>query len=96
MKPPRDLKVIKQLYHWFLDEEAQLCLKNKKVWVIGDSYLRNLFLGLKDVLRSNLAKLNESVTKGVPEKFVKIPFLPKAFGGVGRATIKSYKMVQHS
>ena len=89
LKPPRDLKFTKQLYHWFSKEEAQLCLKNKKVWVIGDSYMRNLFIGLMDVLRGNLAKPNESITKGVPEKFVKIDFVPKAFGDVGRATLKS-------
>ena len=64
-------------------------MKNKKVWVLGDSYMRNLFIGLMDVLRGNLAKPNESITKGVPEKFVKIDFVPKAFGDVGRATLKS-------
>jgi len=42
-----------------------------------------------DVLRSNLARPNESITKGVPEKFVKIDFVLKAFGDVGRATLKS-------
>ncbi|CAL6334622.1 unnamed protein product [Bathycoccus prasinos] len=51
--------------------------------------MRNLFIGLMDVLRGNLAKPNESITKGVPEKFVKINFVPKAFGDVGRATLKS-------
>ncbi|CAL6329600.1 unnamed protein product [Bathycoccus prasinos] len=51
--------------------------------------MRNLFIGLMDVLRGNLAKPNESITKGVPEKFVKIDFVPKAFGDVGRATLKS-------
>ena len=40
-------------------------------------------------LRSNLAKPNESITKGVHEKFIKINFVPKAFGDVGRATLKS-------
>lgn len=89
LKPPRDLKSTKQLYHWFSKEEAQSCLKNKRVWVIGDSYMRNLFIGLMDVLRGNVAKPNESITKGVPEKFVKIDFLPKAFGDVGRAALKS-------
>jgi len=92
LKPPRDLKFTKQQYHWFSKEEAQLCLKNKNVWVIGDSYMRNLFIGYMDVLRGNLAKPNESITKGVPEKFVKISFLPKAFGDVGRATLKSNNM----
>ena len=89
LKPPRDLKSTKQVYHWFSKEEAQSCLKNKRVWVIGDSYMRNLFIGLMDVLRGNVAKPNESITKGVPEKFVKIDFLPKAFGDVGRAFLKS-------
>ena len=42
-----------------------------------------------DVLRSNLAQPNESITKGVPKKFVKIDFVLKAFGDVGRATLKS-------
>jgi len=77
----------------FIDDEQQrrhnFALKNKKVWVIGDSYVRNWFIGFMDVLRGNLVKPNESITKGVPEKFVKIPFLPKAFGDVGRTTIKS-------
>ena len=41
LKPPRDLKSTKQVYHWFSKEEAQSCLKNKRVWVIGDSYMRN-------------------------------------------------------
>jgi len=83
------LKSTKQLYHWFSKEEAQSCLKNKRVWVIDDSYMRNLFIGLMDVLRGNVAKPNESIMKGVPEKFVKIDFLPKAFGDVGRAFLKS-------
>ena len=61
-------------------------MRNKKVWVIGDSYMRNLFIGFMDVLRGKLAKPNESITKGVPEKFVKIDFVLKAFGGIGRAT----------
>ena len=51
--------------------------------------MRNLFIGFMDVLRGNLAKPNESIRKGVPEKFVKIDFVPKAFGDVGRATLKS-------
>ena len=50
--------------------------------------MRNLFIRLMDVLRENLARPNESITKGVPEKFVKITFLPKACGDVGRATLK--------
>ena len=45
---------------------------NKKMWVIGDSYVRNSFIGFMDVLRGNSANPNESRTKGVPEKFVKI------------------------
>jgi len=89
LNPPRDLKFTKQKYHWFSKKEAQICLKNKKVWVIGDSYMRNLYIGLMDVLRGNIARPNESITKGVPEKFVKIGFVPKAFGDIGRATLKS-------
>ena len=50
--------------------------------------MRNLFIGLMDVLRGNLAKPNESITKGVPEKFVKIDFVPSV-RDVGRATLES-------
>lgn len=40
LEPLRDLKITKEQYHWFSKEEAQICLKNKKVWDIGDSYMR--------------------------------------------------------
>jgi len=88
LSPPRDLKVTNQTYHWFSKDDAQACVSNKNVWVIGDSYMRNLFIGFMDVLRGNQAKPFETITKGVPEKAVKIAFLPKAFGDVGRAHIK--------
>ena len=34
-----NLKFTKHQYHCFSREEAQLCLKNMRVWVIGDNYL---------------------------------------------------------
>ena len=42
-----------------------------------------------DVLRGNAAKPNAIDNEASPEKFVKIDFLPKAFGDVGRAFLKS-------
>ena len=93
--PPRDWKFTKQLYHCFSKEEAQLCLRNKKAWVIGDEHIRNLFIWFMDVLGGNLAQPNESIRRGVPENFVKIDFALKAFGDVGRATLKSKNITAH-
>ena len=89
LTPPSDLKTTKQTYHWFSKHEAQACVSNKNVWVVGDSYMRNLFIGFMDVLRGNRAKPHETITKGVPEKVVKLSFLPKTFSDVGRASIKA-------
>ena len=43
------------LYKQYSPEEAQSCLKGKKIVVIGDSYMRNLFIGLSDVIVGNLS-----------------------------------------
>jgi hypothetical protein len=32
--------------HWFTKKEAEACLSDKRVWVIGDSYMRNQYIGL--------------------------------------------------
>ena len=89
MNPPKVIKdALNQKFHWFTKKEAEQCLRHKRVWVIGDSYMRNQYIGLMDVIRGNKKNPNEAITQGVPEKPVKIPFLPKHFGDVGQATIK--------
>jgi lysophospholipase L1-like esterase len=88
LKPPKQKQPVANQYHWFTRHDAEVCLRNKRIWVIGDSYMRNLFIGLMDVIRGNLGRPNESITQGVPEKRVMIPFLPKRFGDVGQAHLK--------
>ena len=83
---------VTQRYHWFTPEEAGGCLKDKRVWVLGDSYMRNQFIGLTDVLEGNTKNPNEAITKGVPGKRVPIAFLPKHFGDLGRVAISRWNI----
>ena len=41
-------------YKMFKAEEAQACLQNNRVVIIGDSYMRGMFIGLVDVVKGNL------------------------------------------
>jgi len=76
---------VTQRYHWYNGSAAKECLRDKRVWVIGDSYMRNLFIGLMDVLRG-VTKGGDDVIKvsGAPEQKVKIDWMPKMFGDVGQ------------
>lgn len=45
LTPPK-AQEMSQKFHWFTKNEAEKCLRNKRVWVIGDSYMRNQYIGL--------------------------------------------------
>ena len=68
-------------YHWFDKPEAQECLRDKHIWVIGDSYMRHLYVGLMDVIRGNLKKPNDSSTysRKNPESAINLAFMPAGF-----------------
>lgn len=68
-------------YHWFDKHEAQDCLRNKRIWVIGDSYMRHLYTGLMDVIRGQLKHPNDSSTQSrkKPEDAINFAFMPAGF-----------------
>ena len=40
-------------YRMFTADEAQACLVGKKVTIVGDSYMRGMYIGMVDVVRGN-------------------------------------------
>ena len=52
---PAKNKLKSQQLYTFTKKEARQCLKNRKIWFIGDSYIRCFYNGFLDVLRGNYA-----------------------------------------
>ncbi|CAL6338080.1 unnamed protein product [Bathycoccus prasinos] len=68
-------------YHQYNRTEANLCMTNKRVWIIGDSYMRHFYFGLMDVLRGNRKDPTKVIDgRTMPEKPVFLDFCPKEFG----------------
>eukprot|EP01135_Chromosphaera_perkinsii_P001370 Nk52_evm1s165 gene=Nk52_evmTU1s165 len=40
-------------FHWYTQQETLSCLQNTSVYVIGDSFMKNLFIGLADLIQGN-------------------------------------------
>jgi len=77
-------------YHQFNRTEANLCMTNKRVWIIGDSYMRHFYFGLMDVLRGNRKDPTKVIDgRTMPEKPVFLDFCPKEFGFVRKGYLKS-------
>ena len=66
-------------YHQFNRTEANLCMTNKRVWIIGDSYMRHFYFGLMDVLRGNRKDPTKVIDgRTLPEKPVFLDFCRKS------------------
>eukprot|EP01135_Chromosphaera_perkinsii_P001531 Nk52_evm1s207 gene=Nk52_evmTU1s207 len=48
-------------YKMYSPEEARECVKGKRMVVIGDSYMRNMFIGLSDLISGNLSDTYDRV-----------------------------------
>ena len=87
---PLKRTAVKGSYHWFNKTEANVCMANKRVWIIGDSYMRHFYFGLMDVLRGNIKSPTKVIDgRTMPEKSVLLDFCPKEFGFVRKGYLKS-------
>ena len=80
-----------QQLHEYSEREARQCLRNRKIWFIGDSYIRCFYHGFLDVLRGNYAS-PYAVRKSHYEKKVYIPFIPRQFSFVTQAYLDDYNV----
>jgi len=77
-------------YHWFNKTEANLCMANKRVWILGDSYMRHFYFGLMDVLRGTTKNPTKVIDgRTMPEKSVLLENCPKEFEFVRKAHLQS-------
>jgi hypothetical protein len=81
---------VKGRYHWFSSTEANDCLRDKRVWIIGDSYMRLFYFGFMDVLRGNTKNPTQVIdSRKMPEKATTLPYSPKEFEFLREGTMKN-------
>ena len=88
---PSENRFKSQQLHKFSEEEAGQCLRNRKIWFIGDSYIRCFYNGFLDVLRGNYAS-PFAVRKSHYEKKVHISFIPRQLSFVTQAHLDDYNV----
>lgn len=81
---------VKGSYHWFKKVEATTCLANKRIWIVGDSYMRHFYFGMMDVLRGNTKNPSQVIDgKSMPERAANLHFCPKDFHFVRQGFFRS-------
>ena len=88
---PSENRFKSQQLHKFSEREAGQCLRNRKIWFIGDSYIRCFYNGFLDVLRGNYAAPHAVKMKHL-EKRVNISFIPRQFSDVTQAHLDDYNV----
>ena len=88
---PSENRFKSQQLHKFSEGEAGQCLRNRKIWFIGDSYIRCFYNGFLDVLRGNYAAPHAVKMKHL-EKRVNISFIPRQFSDVTQAHLDDYNV----
>ena len=83
--------LVKARYHWFDKSDSQQCLRDTTLWVIGDSYMRHLYVGVMDVLRGIVKNPSDSGMRDRkrPEQQANLPFISEGFDQMRMAYLEN-------
>jgi len=81
-----------QELQYFSKAESRECLRNRKIWFVGDSYIRCFFNGFMDVLRENYRTPHAVRKEHIEKEVTNIQFIPKQLSFVRRAYMEDYNI----